>query len=372
MTARLISALMFSILSLLLGCKKQTMSKYPEYRWNVSESAPKEYPMRIIDGDFEALDGYHKGIPTRVNLYNGWGTGRSRMATGRDEMPIPKSFAVTWYSYREDTFYRGEFALPIEEISKLFEAVKKPRPFTAVVSEGADFIVGLAPEGFVVVWFRGRGLGRVVIAGFAKPVDDVPPEVIFNYPDMNKEQIRAKIIQSSADQAEGSPNINNPKYWQQLHSELYTYDYVIESSYDAYDASISLLDKTSEFFYGNELNEFSKIKRSIPTSLTISFLFPDRYSIASIILNDPNELYTAFRHLSKFNDAGRLRFVVKVHGDLFRWKHQVDIRVENDKESIAIKNFEFSRHGGTDLKKDLEHNKHMHQFINQPIKTEAP
>jgi hypothetical protein len=363
---------MFSLLLSLLGCKKQTMPKYPEYRWNVSESAPKEYPVQIIDGDFEALDGYHKGIPTRVDLYDGWGDGRSQMATGRDEMPVPKSMAVTWYSYREDTFYRGEFKLPADKIDKLLERSRRPRPFTGIVSEGASFIVGLAPEGFVVVWFQGRGLGQVVLTDYAKPVTDVPEEVIFDYPDMNKEQVREKIIQSSLDQAEGSPNINNPKYWQQLHSELYSYDYVIESPYAVYDASISLFDKTRDFFYGNELVEFGQQKRSVPTALTVSFLFPDRYSIASVSLRDPDELYAAFRHLSKFNDAGRLRFVVKVDGDLFRWKHQVHLRVENDKESIEIKNFEFSRHGGSDLKKDLEHNKHMHQFINQPVKAESP
>jgi hypothetical protein len=348
------------------------MTKYPEYRWNVSESAPKEYPMRIIDGDFEALDGYHKGIPTRVNLYNGWGDGRSRMATGRDEMPIPKSMAVTWYSYREDTFYRGKFPLPVEKIQALFERSRKPSPFTGRVSEGGTFIVGLAPEGFVVIWFQGLGFGHVVFTGHGEPVNDVPEEVIFNYPDMTKAQVREKIIQNSVENAEGSPSLNNPKYWQQLHNELYTYDYVIESPYAVYDASISLFDKTSDFFYGNELAEFGKIKRSIPTTLTVSFLFPERYSIASVILKDPDELYAAFRHLSKFNDAGRLRFVVKVDGDLFRWKHQVHLRVENDKESIEIKGFEFSRHGGSDLKKDLEHNKHMHQFINQPVKAESP
>lgn len=355
------------------GCKKPTEPRYPEYRWSVSESAPKEFPMRIIDGDFEALDGYHKGIPTRVNLHNEWGDGRSRMATGRDEMPVPKSFAVTWYSYREDKYYRGEFSLPVDEINHLLELTKKPSPYIGFVEAGGGFVVGLAPEGFVVVWFKGRnGIGRVVFTGFAQEVNDVPEAIIFDYPDMTKEQVRQKIIQTSLNEADGSPNINNPKHWQQLHGELYNYEYVVENPYRVYHASISMFDKTNDRFFGEELKDFSKIKRSIPTALTVSFLFPDRYSTASISLKDPDEVYAAFRRLSKINDAGRLRFVANIDGDLFSRKYKVHLRVENDKESIEIKNFEFSQHGGRDLMKHLEHNKHMHQFINQPMGTEVP
>lgn len=367
---RITVALMFSLLSL-IGCKKETMSKYPEYRWLVSESAPKEYPMQIIDGDFEALDGYHKGIPTRVLLYDGWGEGRSWMATGREEMPAPKSMAVTWYSYREDTFYRGEFALPVDQITELFNS-HKPQPFTSNVDDGGVFVVGLAPEGFVVVWLFRRGSGRVVFTGFAKPVDDVPPETIFDYPDMTREQVREMIIREVMEEAKDSPNLHNPKYWQQLHSELYTYDYVIESPYTPYKVTMSFLDKTSDGYYGDELDEFSKIKRSVPISLSLTMLFPDRYSTASVSFRDSNELYAAIRHLSKDADAGRLRVVVKVEGDLYNWQHQVKIRVENDKEAIAIKQFEFSPHGGTDLMQHLEHNKHMQQFVNQLLKPAQP
>jgi hypothetical protein len=172
--------------------------------------------------------------------------------------------------------------------------------------------------------------------------------------------------------SEGSPNINNPKYWQKLHSELYTYDYVIESPYKIYDASMSFLDKTSDGYYGDELHEFASIKRSVPTTLNISYLFHDRYSSVAVSFRDTDELYAAFRHLSKLPDGGRMRVVVKVEGDLYRWQHNVAIRIANDKESIEIKHFEFSRHGGRDLMKHLEHNKHMQRFVNQPRKAEAP
>lgn len=347
------------------------MSKYPEYRWNVSESAPKEYPMQIIDGDFEALDGYQKGIPTRVNLYNGWGEGRSRMATGKEELPVPKSFGITWYSYREDVFYRGDFVLPTEKINKLIEESKKPRPFTGIVREGGSFIVGIAPEGFVTVWMQGLGFGSVIFTGFAEPVTDVPPEAIFDYPDMTREEIREMVIQDAMEDAKGSPNLNNLQYWQQLHSELYTYDLVVENPYSVYDASMSHLDSTRNGYYGDELDEFGKLKRSIPTTLNVSFLFPDRYSIASISFKDENELYAAFRQLAQDN-AGRLRLVVKVTGDLYNWQHQVSIRLENDKNAIAIKQFEFSPHGGSDIKEDLENNKHMQQFVNQLNKPAQP
>lgn len=147
--------LMFSFFSL-FGCKKEPMAKYPEYRWSISESAPKEYPVQIISGDIEALDGYHNGIPTRVDLNNGWGRGRSSIGAGREFLPAPKSMAITWYSYREDTFYRGEFDLPTERIADLL-GNQKPNTYSGVPGDFGIFIVGVAPEGFVVVWLSRPG-----------------------------------------------------------------------------------------------------------------------------------------------------------------------------------------------------------------------
>ena len=143
--------LMLATLFSLLGCKQDTTNKntapnpMQEYRWQVTESAPKEYVMKIISGYFEAADGYKKDIPSRAVLHKGWGTGRSWIAAGREEMPLPKRMEITWFSYREDTFWHGAFDLPHERLQKLFQQTMVT-PYTEKESRYQTFVVGIAPK----------------------------------------------------------------------------------------------------------------------------------------------------------------------------------------------------------------------------------
>lgn len=346
------------------------MSKHAKYRWDISESAPTEYVVQIIEGDFTTADGYSKGIPTRVTLANGWGKGRSSIASGPEEMAAPTAMSISWFSFREDTFYRGNFELPTGKIESLLGS-PRPKPYTYNEVPGGTFIVGIAPKGYVVVWLTGLGYREVVFTGTAEPVTDIPWEAVFNNPDFTKQEIMATTIQHELDRAKDSPNLENPIYWRQLHEELYNFDIQIEAPYTAYSMVAEFNDQTGGELFSNELELFGKVKRSIPVSFNFDFLFPDRVPVASISITDKDEMYAAFRKLSP-DRSTRLRVVITMEGSLLSWKYQPRLRVENDEETIEIKGFRFRPVDGSKMLRHLEDHKHMQQFVNLPDKPASP
>ena len=71
--------------------------------------------------------------------------------------PIPQKLYVAYYSLQEDKFYEGLFDLPYEELKKDFEKIWKEYPNKSLYmadkfNRYSDFIVGVAPEGNIVVW----------------------------------------------------------------------------------------------------------------------------------------------------------------------------------------------------------------------------
>lgn len=126
-----------------------------EFTWLATESAPHHFPMQIINGSF----GYHGSgndglyVPSGGVLYRGWGSAISSHVVGSDVKPLPDRLNITFYSYMEDTFYKGNFNLPYEKILALFrEGVQenKDDPTYRYV------MVGVAPGGSVAVWVKGK------------------------------------------------------------------------------------------------------------------------------------------------------------------------------------------------------------------------
>ena len=138
-----------------IGCEsnekthqKEPLDPMKNYEWRVTESAPQEYVVTILSGYFEAANGASKGIPTGPDVDLGWGEGRSNMSAS--QMPAPNRFELTWFSFREDTFYFGDFSLPNEHIQTLLEQDRHD-PFTLREKTANRLKLGLAPEGFLVV-----------------------------------------------------------------------------------------------------------------------------------------------------------------------------------------------------------------------------
>ncbi len=126
-----------------------------KFEWQATESAPQNYPMKIISGRLSYYDSTGSlYVPDKSRISHGWGRGVSSHVVGDDLKPLPDKLSITFFSYTENQFYRGEFDLPYKKILRLFqEGFYSP-------NEGGQetyevIIVGVAPGGAVSVWLWG-------------------------------------------------------------------------------------------------------------------------------------------------------------------------------------------------------------------------
>ena len=128
--------------------QKETMSTQLEYASGIC--APELYPVRVHKGDFYTADDW---LPlTKGGVVEaGWGDNGMNMSRSGI---IPTGFKVTYFSYMENKFYKGDFALPSDAIRDLFKEgmigyrSKRYSTYDAM-------IVGMAPGGVLVVWMQG-------------------------------------------------------------------------------------------------------------------------------------------------------------------------------------------------------------------------
>lgn len=128
--------------------KKQTPMNV-KIKWAAGVCAPELYPVEVYRGDFFTANDW-ESIPNGGIVAAGWGDNGMNM--GRSSI-IPEGFKITYFSYLENKFYTGKFELPHAKIKQLFEegvidyGSKQFQSYIAI-------IVGMAPEGVLVVWMK--------------------------------------------------------------------------------------------------------------------------------------------------------------------------------------------------------------------------
>lgn len=159
------------------------------FDWIAAESAPKHYPMEIIQGTF-LYKGEDQGlyIPSGGTLDGGWGKPISSHVVGPERKPLPDRLQITFFSYAESQFYRGEFTLPYDVILQMFQdgvAANEAQPTYSKI------IAGIAPGGVVAVWLHGQKKTEIFF-GQAEKVD-LDPSGAFNLPFDNKADSNAYV-----------------------------------------------------------------------------------------------------------------------------------------------------------------------------------
>jgi hypothetical protein len=85
---------------------------------------------------------------------------------------LPERVTITFYSYSEDTFYRGAFDLPYERIAKLFaDGYRSYHPGTPSQITFNAINIGVTIGGAVAVWVEGIGRRQEVFFGQAEAFD---------------------------------------------------------------------------------------------------------------------------------------------------------------------------------------------------------
>jgi hypothetical protein len=129
-----------------------------QYKWLPTTCAPQCYPVKLMDGAFYFNQNEADVFIPRGNICNnGWGEIGLINLTETETFSIPAQFDVTWFSFTENLFYKGEFNVPEEKTELLFNTgFKHPDTGESVTYE--YLITGLAPEGLVCLWAAGHGI----------------------------------------------------------------------------------------------------------------------------------------------------------------------------------------------------------------------
>ena len=138
----------------LLSCHPVEPYQTERFDLGAGPAAAEGYPMEIVMGGFVTSDG--KKIPFGPEFLEGdWGLAHSGVVSGDGTAPAPEGLEICWYSYPEDKFYEGRFALPQKKIYDLLKQGywdsndKKHDTYHTLT-------LCLLPTGAAVVWLSGR------------------------------------------------------------------------------------------------------------------------------------------------------------------------------------------------------------------------
>ena len=315
----------------LLAASFPAMSK-DQYEWYATECAPKHYPMQIIRGTFIYHGEKERGlyIPSGGTLTKGWGDPISDHAVGKFK-PLPDRLDITFFSYAEKQFYRGQFDLPYEKIKKLFEDGfddgKRHETYGRIMT-------GIAPGGAVAVWLLGA-VTVEVLYGQAQKVD-LDPSRAFGVPFKDKEDSDEYI-------AKQLPNSLKPEEIESLkkngipfglwarYRNRYNWKPVIVKA-EAPDGM------SAHFLNGESIADWYPDKEPAaslrPVIQRISFMTSVNGKKVAIQAEfDELETMAAFEKLGSKGEKVYLEFEPQVP------RANTRIRLYNDKESIELKKF---------------------------------
>jgi len=78
-----------------------------KFEWLPGDSAPTQYPMRVLKGILFLADDNFVLVPDSASINRGWGIYKSTLVIGDPIKAIPKTLTITFFSYTEDCFYQG-------------------------------------------------------------------------------------------------------------------------------------------------------------------------------------------------------------------------------------------------------------------------
>jgi len=139
------------------------MQKYQteKFRLSAGPCAADGYFVMIQSASFINSQGTGFPVPSGHVLRSTWGASGTAWAVGDEFQAVPERLAMLWFSYAEDKFYQGEFALPQQKLHDLLKQgswdLRKQKQV------GYDeFTVCVLPKGVAVVWLTG---GNQVLVG---------------------------------------------------------------------------------------------------------------------------------------------------------------------------------------------------------------
>lgn len=282
-----------------------------KFKWRPTESADKNYPMRIIKGDLYFKDGGSIYIPNRKTIRNGWGRTLSTHVVGEDYKPVPNRLTISWLSFTEKKVYSGEFELPYEVMLKLFRTGFID-PFTKERADFSNIIVGMAIEGEVAIWLSGGGRIAEVWYGEAKEIEfdwakyiNNPDYPLDRYVDVVQEELfdeeRRALLKTK-----GVPQ----GLWKTYRKK---YNWVPKLIGVSETINIVLKTFNGELEYvGLESDPNAKLPRAIPKEIIAAWSAESGKDYRTEIYFDEDEVFKAFNKLHDANPNAELELQLQM------------------------------------------------------------
>ena len=320
-----------------ISCQDKKMEK--KFDWSATLSAPEEYPVQVYRGEIIA-DDYTQSLTGFGPVSFGWGNQAGIVIMGPDLKNIPDSLDIAWHSFVDQKNFEGKWALPKEELTKLFNEGFTDMSTNQKVTYDT-FLVGLAPNGSVVVWLAGLG-NQIEVAHFKATeafvnietlADDSKSIFSKEYNDVVLEQLNEKFdtnerITSKTYPAitlydkyrklyDWKPEIALPNNSQLTNLVLHTYNGEIEIQGNDGKTKINIVDK----------------KRAVLKKLSFRWEAKDDKSKASCWLEafDEKELFEAYE---KFDPSEQIVVSINVINDT-----KVSLKLKSKIREIEILKF---------------------------------
>ncbi|MEW4364256.1 DUF2931 family protein [Aliikangiella maris] len=286
------------LLAFMMGCRETPMKK-TKFNWLASDSGPEGFPMQIIKGDFELVDGSSLFIPDRRVLFGGWGMGDSTYVVGADYKALPTHVSVRFYSYTEDAFYQGRFALPYDEILAYFQAgfysLKGQRQETY-----RKINLGVAPGGEVAVWLQGADKITQVFFGQADKVD-LPWSALSKTDESGRLDYINNIIEETTNEAQrdylkhyGVPLGLWSRYQRRYHWQP---RFITPNRVPKLMNSIEYFNGEMDYFFYPLSTEIAEQTRAVPVTFRYTWMPPYGEPALHEVFLESNEIIPLFEQL---------------------------------------------------------------------------
>ncbi|MCX6270830.1 MAG: DUF2931 family protein [Bacteroidetes bacterium] len=279
-----------------------------------TECAPVKYPMQIIKGNLITLNKFAIYIPDGKVINNGWGAKGSIHLTGKEIKPVPDFLEITWFSYTENKFYKGDFNLPQDKILQLFkEGFINPDDGKKLTYR--YITVGLAPGGGVSVWLAGEKVSKEVCFLQAHDTDYTWTDFIPN-PDYPREKFVRLMLSENLGPEEISAIERNGvpiDLWSKTYRVRYDWKPLVISKARPLNILVGYYNGEREFIDFQDKPKEIVYSRTIPGNFWLNWMGTDGSNYSAEGTFNEEEIFAAFTKLSTENPGQPIQLQLEVN-----------------------------------------------------------
>jgi hypothetical protein len=298
--------------------------------WAAGVCAPELYPVEVYRGDFYMSTDW-ESIPNGGSVDAGWGDNGMNMG---ETSIIPEGFEITYFSYFENKFYTGKFELPQARIKQLFEegvidyTSKQFETYIAI-------IVGMAPEGVLVVWMMTYDK-QVEIGRYQASEMDLEWEIFKPTVRPNKREEFIKVVTGRLPEALANFQKNGLSHglW-----DTYRIKYNWRPQFEfpkgcvVEGIDLSMYNGETDFIWGGRLAKNAYEKRAL--TWRINLLWADEHDedFGTFIDMDEAEIFDAYKKIYRNNKDLDAELVFKYNHN----RSSLIVLLRSDTEEIELR-----------------------------------